>query len=146
MLCGSLLFLLGYVVPLFAGMYESLDAPMPWFTQIVLGLGLFVRDWWIVLLVVPALLAWWFDRKRRDPAFRARLDEWILGRKLAGSLVAKLDTARLMRTLGTLLKNGVQPLTANGLGRQALPNRSLAGNLAADNGREKRRGSEGEDR
>src|SRR3546814_6651609 len=77
---------------------------MPWFTQIVLGLGLFVRDWWILLLVVPALLAWWFDRKRRDPAFRARLDEWILHRKLAGSLVAKLDTARLMRTLGTLLK------------------------------------------
>src|SRR3546814_1912280 len=57
MVSGSLLFLLGYVVPQFAGMYESLDAPMPWFTQIVLGLGLFVRDWWIVLLVVPALLA-----------------------------------------------------------------------------------------
>src|SRR3546814_4928326 len=68
MVSGSLLFLLGYVVPQFAGMYESLDAPMPWFTQIVLGLGLFVRDWWIVLLVVPALLAWWFDRKSRDPS------------------------------------------------------------------------------
>src|SRR3546814_4851319 len=89
MVGGSLLFLLGYVVPQFAGMYESLDAPMPWFTQIVLGLGLFVRDWWILLLVVPALLAWWFDRKRRDPAFRARLDEWILHRKLAGSLDRK---------------------------------------------------------
>src|SRR3546814_10416431 len=87
---------------------------------IVLGLGLFVRDWWIVLLVVPALVAWWFDRKRRDPAFRARLDEWILGRKLAGSLVAKLDTARLMRTLGTLLKNGVPLLTAIGIGRHVL--------------------------
>src|SRR3546814_7378341 len=59
MVSGSLLFLLGYVVPQFAGMYESLDAPMPWFTQIVLGLGLFVRDWWILLLVVPELL----DRK-----------------------------------------------------------------------------------
>src|SRR3546814_14723768 len=120
MLCGSLLFLLGYVVPLFAGMYESLDAPMPWFTQIVLGLGLFVRDWWILLLVVPALLAWWFDRTRRDPAFRARLDEWILHRKPAGSLVAKLATARLMRPLGTPLKKRVPLMPATGPGRNVL--------------------------
>ena len=131
MVSGALLFLLGYVVPQFAGMYESLDAEMPWFTQIVLGLGLFVRDWWILLLAIPALLLWWFDRKRRDPAFRARLDEWLLGRKLVGSLVAKLDTARLMRTLGTLLKNGVPLLTAIGISKNVLLNRSLASDVAA---------------
>jgi len=131
MVSGSLLFLLGYVVPQFAGMYESLDAQMPWFTQLVLGVGLFVRDWWIVLIVVPALLLWWLDRKRRDPVFRARLDEWILRRKLAGSLVAKLDTARLMRTLGTLLKNGVPLLAALGIGRNVLLNRTLADDVDA---------------
>src|SRR3546814_12639764 len=112
-------------------MYESLDAPMPWFTQIVLGLGLFVRDWWIVLLVVPALLAWWFDRKRRDPAFRARLDEWILGRKLAGSLVAKLDTARLMRPLGTRLTHGLPLLTPPAIGRHVRVKHPLASHAAA---------------
>jgi general secretion pathway protein F len=131
MVTGALMFLLGYVVPQFAGMYESLDAEMPWFTKIVLGLGLFVRDWWILLLAIPALLLWWLDRKRRDPAFRARLDEWLLGRKLVGSLVAKLDTARLMRTLGTLLKNGVPLLTAIGISRNVLLNRSLASDVAA---------------
>ncbi|HVI58889.1 MAG TPA: type II secretion system F family protein [Luteimonas sp.] len=131
MVGGALLFLLGYVVPQFAGMYESLDAQMPWFTQVVLGVGLFVRDWWFVLLAVPALALWWLDRKRRDPAFRARLDEWLLGRKLVGSLVAKLDTARLMRTLGTLLKNGVPLLTAIGIGRNVLLNRSLARDVEA---------------
>jgi general secretion pathway protein F len=128
---GALMFLLGYVVPQFAGMYESLDAEMPWFTQLVLGLGLFVRDWWIVLLVVPALLLLWLDRKRRDPAVRARFDEWILQRKLAGSLVAKLETARLARTLGTLLKNGVPLLTALGIGRNVLGNRALASDVEA---------------
>lgn len=128
---GALMFLLGYVVPQFAGMYESLDAEMPWFTQLVLGLGLFVRDWWIVLIVVPALLLLWLDRKRRDPAVRARFDEWILQRKLAGSLVAKLETARLARTLGTLLKNGVPLLTALGIGRNVLGNRALASDVEA---------------
>lgn len=127
----SMLFLLGYVVPQFAAMYESMDAQLPWFSRAVLGLGLFVRDWWIVLVAVPALGAWWLDRKRRDPAFRARFDEWLLGQKIAGPLVAKIETARLARTLGTLLKNGVPMLTALGIGRNVLGNQALSADVEA---------------
>jgi len=127
----SLLFLLGYVVPQFAAMYESLDAQLPLFTRIVLGLGLFVRDWWIVLLVVPALALWWFDRKRRDPAFREAFDAWLLQRRFAGALVAKVETARLARTLGTLVRNGVPLMAALGIGRNVLGNRVLAADVAA---------------
>ena len=127
----SLLFLLGFVVPQFAAMYDSLDAPLPWFSKIVLGVGMFVRDWWIVLLAIPALALWWGERRLRDPVFRARFDEWILRQKFAGSLVAKLETARLARTLGTLLKNGVPLLTALGIGRNVLGNRALAADVEA---------------
>jgi general secretion pathway protein F len=127
----SLLFLLGYVVPQFAAMYDSLDAELPLFSRIVLGIGLFVRDWWIVLVALPALALWWFDRKLRDQAFRARFDEWLLRQKFAGPLVAKLETARLARTLGTLLRNGVPLLTALGIGRNVLGNRMLAADVDA---------------
>jgi general secretion pathway protein F len=125
----SLLFLLGFVVPQFAAMYDSLDAPLPWFSQVVLGIGMFVRDWWILLLVVPALALLWLDRKLRDAAFRARFDAWLLGRRFAGALVAKLETARLARTLGTLLRNGVPLLAALGIGRNVLGNRALAADV-----------------
>jgi len=125
----SLLFLLGYVVPQFALMYESLDAELPLFTKIVLGIGLFVRDWWILLLVIPAVGLWWFDRKRRDPAFREAFDAWLLQRRFAGALVAKVETARLARTLGTLVRNGVPLLTALGIGRNVLGNRVLAADV-----------------
>ena len=130
----SLLFLLGYVVPQFAQMYESLDAELPVFTRIVLGIGLFVRDWWFLLLAVPAAGLWWFDRKRRDPVFREKFDAWLLRQKFAGSLVAKIETARLARTLGTLVRNGVPLLTALGIGRNVLGNRVLAADVetAAD--------------
>ena len=127
----SLLFLLGYVVPQFALMYESLEAPLPFFTRLVLWLGLLVRDWWIVLLAVPALALWWFDRKRRDPVFREALDGWLLRQKLAGNLIAKVETARLVRTLGTLVKNGVPLLTALGIGRTVLGNRVLGADVEA---------------
>ena len=127
----ALLFLLGYVVPQFGVMYESLDAELPFFTQVVLGLGEFVRDWWIVLLAVPALAALWFDRRLRDPAFRAAFDDWLLRQKVAGPLVARIETARLTRTLGTLLKNGVPLMAAMDIGRKVLGNRALAADVEA---------------
>ncbi|MBF6025934.1 type II secretion system protein XpsF [Lysobacter niastensis] len=127
----SLLFLLGYVVPQFAAMYESLDAELPLFTKIVLGAGMFVRDWWILLLVAPALALWWFDRKRRDPEFRERFDGWLLRQRFAGPLVAKIETARLARTLGTLVRNGVPLIAALGIGRNVLGNRVLAADVEA---------------
>jgi len=131
---AALLFLLGYVVPQFAAMYESLDVALPWFTQAVLWLGLGVRDGWPVLVAAPLLLAWWLDRKRRDAAFRDRLDRWLLQRKGVGPLLARLETARLARTLGTLLRNGVPLLAALGIARNVLVNRALSADVekAAD--------------
>ena len=127
----SLLFLLGYVVPQFSAMYESLDADLPWFSTFILGLGEFVRDWWIVILAVPLLAVLWIDRKRRDPVFMLKFDGWLLQRKLAGPLVAKLEAARLARTLGTLLRNGVPLLPALGIARNVLDNRVLAADVDA---------------
>ena len=74
---------------------------------------------------------WWLDRKRREPVFRAKLDAWLLQRKLVGPLLAKLETARLMRTLGTLLQNGVPMLAALGIGRNVVVNRQLAQDVQA---------------
>jgi general secretion pathway protein F len=127
----SLLFLLGYVVPQFSAMYESLDADLPWFSQAVLGLGVFVRGWWLLLLAIPVLALLWLERKRRDQAFMHRFDAWLLGNRLAGPLAAKLDTARLARTLGTLLRNGVPLLSALGIARNVLDNRVLAADVDA---------------
>ncbi|TXH71571.1 MAG: type II secretion system F family protein [Lysobacteraceae bacterium] len=127
----SLLFLLGYVVPQFASMYDNLDTELPLFSRMVLGVGLFVRGWWWLLVAIPAVAAWWFDRKRREPTFRAAFDEWLLRQKIAGPIVAKMETARLARTLGTLLKNGVPLLTAMGIGGRILGNQALIADVEA---------------
>ncbi|MBT2747853.1 MULTISPECIES: type II secretion system protein XpsF [Lysobacter] len=131
MVGASLMFLLGYVVPQFGAMYESLDAELPMFTQVVLWAGMFVRNWWILLIAVPAVAVLWFDRKRRDPAFREALDAWLLKRKFVGPLIGKIETARLARTLGTLVRNGVPLMTAIGIGRNVLNNRVLAADVDA---------------
>ncbi|MNK13436.1 Type II secretion system protein F [compost metagenome] len=128
---GALLFLLGYVVPQFALMYESLDVALPWFTQWVLAAGLVVREGWLAMIVVPALALLVIERKLRQPAFRLAMDAWLLQRKGIGPLLAKLETARLARTLGTLLRNGVPLLAGLGIARNVLGNRALAADVDA---------------
>ncbi|WP_313347800.1 type II secretion system F family protein [Stenotrophomonas sp.] len=128
---GALMFLLGYVVPQFALMYESLDVALPWFTQWVLSAGLIVREGWLAMIVVPAVAVLVIERKLRQPAFRLAVDGWLLQRKGIGGLVAKLETARLARTLGTLLRNGVPLLAGLGIARNVLGNRALAADVDA---------------
>ncbi len=122
----AILFLLGYVVPQFQAMYEGLGAQLPLITKVVLGLGDIVRSYWWLLPIVGIVLLWWLDRRRRDPAWRRSVDAWMLRRKLLGSLVARLETARLARTLGTLVKNGVPLLQSLTIARNVLGNRVLA--------------------
>ncbi len=128
---GALLFLLGYVVPQFAQMYESLDVALPWFTQWVLAAGLVVREGWILMIVLPALALLVLERRLRQPAFRLAVDGWLLQRRGIGALLAKLETARLSRTLGTLLRNGVPLLSGLGIARNVLSNRALAADVDA---------------
>lgn len=128
---GALLFLLGYVVPQFALMYESLDVALPWFTQWVLTAGLVVREGWLIMIVVPAVAALVVERRLRQPATRLAVDGWLLQRKGIGPLLVKLETARLARTLGTLLRNGVPLLSGLGIARNVLSNRALAADVDA---------------
>lgn len=122
----SLFFLLGYVVPQFAVMYESLDVELPWFTRAIIVLGSFIRgQWWLILGSLIAFLIW-LNHCRQNPQIRARLDAWLLKQKIVGLLLAKLETARLTRTLGTLLRNGVPLLAALGIARKVVGNAALS--------------------
>ena len=64
-------------------------------------------------------------RQFRQAESRARIDRWLLRVPLLGGLLAKIDTARLARTLGTLLANGVPLLNALAIARETLGNAVL---------------------
>jgi general secretion pathway protein F len=123
---GSVIFLLTTVVPQFQALFDSMNAELPWYSAAVLQTSLFLRAWWWLLLpAVLALVAWVVWALNR-PAARRALDVRMLKLRFVGDLVAKLDTARLARTLGTLVRNGVPLLTAMNISRPVLSNRVLA--------------------
>ena len=127
---GSLVLLLAYVVPQFVPIFEDMQVPLPWITEAVLALGQTLQSWWwlIGLLLVGA--AFYFRLRLREPAARLAWDSRLLRLRVAGPLLLKVQTARIARTLGTLLKNGVPLLGALSIARQVTANRALDAALA----------------
>jgi general secretion pathway protein F len=127
MVFGALLLLLGYVVPQFLPLFEDMDVELPLLTSVVLTIGNFVSAYWWLLIVLLVGGIVMFRRSLQDPQKRLGFDTWILRRGLVGGLIARLETARLARTLGTLVHNGVPLLTALSIAKNVMGNTALAG-------------------
>ncbi|NLB14831.1 MAG: type II secretion system inner membrane protein GspF [Gammaproteobacteria bacterium] len=126
MVFGALLLLLGYVVPQFLPLFEDMDVEMPLLTKVVMAVGTAVSSYWWLFLAgaIGALVL--FRKRLQDPVKRQGFDAWILTRGLLGGLIARLETARLARTLGTLVRNGVPLLTSLSIARNVMGNLALS--------------------
>jgi general secretion pathway protein F len=113
------------VVPKVTGIFESFNAVLPWYTQVLIFVSdAFAGFWWLMLILL-GLAVWGFQRWRATPGGRARWDRIVLGSPLFGKLVLMVAVSRFARTLSTLLKSGVPLLTALEITRNVLGNSEL---------------------
>ncbi|OBS32762.1 type II secretion system inner membrane protein GspF [Pseudomonas syringae] len=122
---GSLALLLAYVVPQFVPIFKDLGVPIPLITEVILNLGEFLSDYGLAVLAGLIALIWGMAIRMRDPQRRERRDRRLLGIRVIGPLLQRIEAARLTRTLGTLLTNGVALLQALVIARQVCTNRAL---------------------
>ena len=100
-------FLLLFIIPVFAGVYQSAGLDLPGSTKALISISdFFVRFWWAVGLVlvggVMGLRAW-----ARSDRGRPKADALKLKLPLFGGLLRKVSIARSIRVLGTLISTGV---------------------------------------
>jgi general secretion pathway protein F len=122
---GSIVLLLDYVLPQFAPIFEQAGAELPAATRALMALGTIVgaaAPWLPAALVIGALFA---RELLARPAYRLKFDRLVLRLPVVGGLLRETLAARLTRTLGSLLQNGVPLIPALGIAKEAL------GNLAA---------------
>ena len=125
----SVVILLMWVVPQFSQMFEESGKALPLPTQIVIGAGDTVRNYWWAMVLGGVGIYSWFSRQMREPSSRYKWDKRLLGLPLVGDLVGKLEVARFSRTLGTLIGNGVTLLTALSIVKDTLSNTVMAEGL-----------------
>lgn len=125
MVLMSLMVLLVYVVPQFAPMFADMNIEMPLITKIVLAVGSTLQNFWWLMLIVVVLGVGWLRRQMADPDARLKIDERLLGVRVVGDVIRKVEIARLARTLGTLLKNGVPLLSGLAVARNVMTNTAL---------------------
>ena len=122
---GSVILLLDYVLPQFTPIFEQAGARLPVSTRVLMALGAATGKggpWLLIALLAGGLL---LRRLLAEPAYRLRADRLLLHLPVVGKLLRETLAARLTRTLGNLLQNGVPLIAALGIARDAL------GNLAA---------------
>ena len=122
---GSLILLLVYVIPQFTPIFEELGGDLPLITKLVLGVGSVLQNFWWGIILLTVLAVYWFRRMLADADKRFAWDGRVLATKWVGDLVGKIETARLTRTLGTLLSNGVPLLSALSIAQNVITNTVL---------------------
>ncbi len=126
---SALVLLLVVVVPQFTPIFEDAGQELPFATKVILGAGNFLGSWWWLLAASGIGLFWWWRKRLATTDGRLSWDGRMLRMRMVGDLVGKVEMARLARTLGTLVNNGVPLLTALSISRNVLVNRVLAGAL-----------------
>ncbi len=106
-----LVFLVTYVVPEFAKLFENMNAKLPTPTVIMMAIGTTARDYfvWIAIgTVVSGVLLWRWSSSDKGSAF---IDHVLLKIPLIGSILLKYQVANFSRMMSTLLAGGL-PLVA----------------------------------
>jgi general secretion pathway protein F len=129
--CLSIAVLLAFVIPRFRPLFEQHGGKLPSSAAWLMASSDFLENWWWLCLLLPVVAALVFRHRLRDPAVRHRWQKRVLRLPIVGDLVTKIEVARLSRTLGTLLKNGVSLVPALTITQETAHNRVFGEAIAA---------------
>ncbi|GAB4545161.1 MAG: type II secretion system F family protein [Phycisphaerales bacterium] len=115
-------FLVTWVLPRFAKIYESREAALPKPTKIVLSISDFLQSHWVPLVGSIIVLVVAFLVARGTAGGRRLLDTVKLRLPVVGPMLNSFYLARSVRTLGTLLASGVPLLDAVAITRGVTSN------------------------
>lgn len=104
---GSSVFMLMFVIPVFAKMFTDFGGTLPAPTRIVMGLSTFLRDFWWLLGSIGVGLVAAYKQGRKTPKIAFKMDQAALAAPVLGNVLRKGSVARFTRTLGTLVGSGV---------------------------------------
>jgi type II secretory pathway component PulF len=109
---GVLILMVVFILPRFAGLYETLDATLPPITQLLMNTSNALRHYWWAVIGGIVALATAIKMWLATPAGRRAWDGIAVRAPQFGRIVRSLATARIARILGVLVESHVPLLEA----------------------------------
>jgi len=120
-------FLMTFVVPRFAKLFDRFDAELPIPTQILLGISHLFQHYWLGVLIAVGLSIWGFRWFLSTPAGREKVDRWILKIPVLGPLLKKIYLSRFAQIVGLLAQGGVPIFETLKIAAGVVGNQMVAG-------------------
>ena len=105
---GVLVFMLVYLVPQFASMFESNDAKLPAITLIVLGVSNFIQSYYIYIIVGIVVMIFIFKYLMKHvQSFKISVQTLLMHMPVVGKIIIYNEIANFTKTFASLLNHGV---------------------------------------
>jgi len=121
--------IMGYAVPTFTGMFQSMDVELPWVTVALIGVSNFFQRYALVLLGVMALAVFLLRLYGLTEKGGAVLAGLQLKLPLIGEVVRMSGASQFAHTMSTLLTAGMPILQAIEISGRTMTNRCLSGEI-----------------
>ena len=122
--------IMGYAVPTFVSMFETLDIDLPWITRALIAMSGFFRRWGLVLIGLAALavlVVRLYGLTEKGGQALARMQLKI---PLLGGIVRMSGASQFAHTMSTLLTAGMPILQAIEVSGRTVTNRCMSGEIA----------------
>ena len=126
MVIGMFIFLITFVVPRFAQLYDQLNVKLPTLTLWLLDLGKAAQAYGLYLLVVLALGGWLLVRWMKTDAGAITVDRVRVSLPIIGSVWLKYQVGLFSRTLATLLTGGLPLVPSLETAARSIDSRQIA--------------------
>ena len=102
-----IVFLMIFVIPTFATMFEGAGAALPLPTQIVMAASFYTKRYIVHTIVLGVVVGFLFKRFYATEKGKLVVDNIMLKVPVFGPLIQKVAVAKFTRTMGTLIASGV---------------------------------------
>ena len=135
-----IVFMMIFVIPTFAKMFQGLGAELPLPTKIVMFISEFTQRYVLLMIGVGAGIVYGIKRYYNTDQGSNVIDAFLLKVPVLGMLIRKVAVARFTRTLGTLISSGVPILeglliTARSAGNRVVERTVMQARTAVTSGR-----------
>ena len=97
-----------YVIPQFVSIYETIGTDLPWITQAIISISVFLKENILIIVLIIALIVVLFTiAYKRSVIFKARVQSLLMHIPVMGQIIIYNEVNMFTKTFATLINNNI---------------------------------------